>query len=194
MSLYQFILAMVHSLYVGFALLNQLQYIARDPLFPEYWKLPTCAAMHALAISQFAAYWNCPAYFVYSAPHAGSRMGGKYFCVEIGHHRHRYHGSHSVWQTNGIQAELQGRKSYQPILSFLAETREFVAGELRNGDRPTGKQIARHLQEVFQSLPCCVTSIGARGRFRILLLGSRGSLRQVQVLVYCNCAKSISPP
>ena len=46
----------------------------------------------------------------------------------------------------------KGRKSHQPILSFLAETREFVAGELRNGDRPTGKQIARHLQDVFQYL------------------------------------------
>jgi hypothetical protein len=48
------------------------------------------------------------------------------------------------------------KRSYQPILSFIAETREFVAGELRNGDRPTGKQIGRHLQEVSQSLPRCV--------------------------------------
>ena len=53
-------------------------------------------------------------------------------------------------------------KSYQPILSFLAETKEFVAGELRNGDRPTGKQIARHLQEVFRALPRCVVSFFAR--------------------------------
>jgi len=30
----------------------------------------------------------------------------------------------------------KGKKSYQPILTFLAETREYVAGELRNGDRP----------------------------------------------------------
>jgi hypothetical protein len=30
------------------------------------------------------------------------------------------------------------------------------------GDRPTGKQIARHLQEVFQALPRCVVSIAAR--------------------------------
>jgi len=50
----------------------------------------------------------------------------------------------------------------QHILSFLAETREFVGGELRNGDRPTGKQIARHLKEVFQALPRCVTRIFAR--------------------------------
>jgi hypothetical protein len=43
----------------------------------------------------------------------------------------------------------RGKKSYQPILTFLAETREYVAGGLRIGDRPTGKQIADHLQQVF---------------------------------------------
>jgi hypothetical protein len=56
----------------------------------------------------------------------------------------------------------KGKKSYQPILSFIAETREFLGGELRNGDRPSGKQIARHLHEVFQSLPDCVKKIYAR--------------------------------
>lgn len=56
----------------------------------------------------------------------------------------------------------RGKKSYQPILTFLAETREYVAGELRNGDRPTGKQIARHLQSALQSLPPGVEKIFAR--------------------------------
>jgi Transposase DDE domain group 1 len=56
----------------------------------------------------------------------------------------------------------KGKKSYQPILTFLAETREYVAGELRNGDRPTGKQIARHLHSAFQSLPDGVEKIFAR--------------------------------
>jgi hypothetical protein len=31
------------------------------------------------------------------------------------------------------------------MLTFIAETREYVWGELRNGDRPTGKQIGDHL-------------------------------------------------
>ena len=42
----------------------------------------------------------------------------------------------------------KGKKSYQPMLTFIAETHEYVWGELRNGDRPDGKQIARHLQNV----------------------------------------------
>jgi len=56
----------------------------------------------------------------------------------------------------------KGKKSYQPILTFLAETREYIGGELRNGDRPTGRQIARHLESVFAALPSCVGKIFAR--------------------------------
>jgi len=56
----------------------------------------------------------------------------------------------------------KGKKSYQPILTFLAETREYVAGELRNGDRPSGAQIARHLQSAFQSLPAGIEKLYAR--------------------------------
>lgn len=43
----------------------------------------------------------------------------------------------------------------------MAETREYVWGELRNGDRPDGKQIARHLQSVFAALPRCIQTIFA---------------------------------
>ena len=56
----------------------------------------------------------------------------------------------------------KGKKSYQPILTFLAETREYIWGELRNGDRPTGQPIARHLESVFAALPPCIVKIFAR--------------------------------
>ena len=53
----------------------------------------------------------------------------------------------------GYNPKNKGKKSYQPILTFLAETREYVSGELHNGDRPTGPEIARHLKSVFEALP-----------------------------------------
>jgi hypothetical protein len=53
----------------------------------------------------------------------------------------------------GYNPKNKGKKSYQPILTFMAETHEYIWGELRNGDRPDGKQIARHLQGVFAALP-----------------------------------------
>ena len=42
----------------------------------------------------------------------------------------------------GYNPKNKGKKSYQPILSFIAETREYAVGALRNGDRPDGREIA----------------------------------------------------
>src|SRR5437899_7924195 len=47
----------------------------------------------------------------------------------------------------------KGKKSYQPILTFVAETREYTGGGLRNGDGPTGAQIARPPLGVFAPGP-----------------------------------------
>ena len=62
----------------------------------------------------------------------------------------------------GYNPQHRGKKSYQAILTFLAETREYVGGELRKGDRPTGKQIAAHLDSVFAALPESVERVYAR--------------------------------
>ena len=62
----------------------------------------------------------------------------------------------------GYNPKHRGKKSYQPILKFLAETREYVGGELRKGDRPTGKPIAAHLESVFAALPKSVERVYAR--------------------------------
>jgi len=48
------------------------------------------------------------------------------------------------------------------MLTFLAETREYLWGELRNGDRPTGKQIADHLRQVLAALPPGVQQVFGR--------------------------------
>src|SRR5438552_13356600 len=56
----------------------------------------------------------------------------------------------------------KGKKSYQPMLTFIAETREYVRGELRNGDRPTGKQVYDHLKNAIAALPSGIQQISAR--------------------------------
>jgi len=56
----------------------------------------------------------------------------------------------------------KGKKSYQPILTFIAETREYLWGGLRNGDRPSGKEIARHIGDAVRALPAVVKRVLAR--------------------------------
>jgi hypothetical protein len=48
------------------------------------------------------------------------------------------------------------------LLTFIAETREYVWGELRHGDRPTGKQMGDHLRSVGAALPPGVKQIYGR--------------------------------
>jgi len=62
----------------------------------------------------------------------------------------------------GYNPQHKGKKSYQPILTFLAEMREYVMGELHNGDRPSGAQIARHLERAWAALPAEVETVYAR--------------------------------
>jgi hypothetical protein len=167
MSTYQFILAIVMGMYVGFARLNQLRYIARDPLLAGILKVPhlppQCTlwrflnSLHVGIARQIQSIQRRMREAVWAA----GNIALKSVTVDTDTTVHTLYGK-QMGARKSYNPKNRGKKSYQPILSFLAETKEFVAGELRNGDRPTGKQIARHLQEVFQALPRCVESIFAR--------------------------------
>jgi hypothetical protein len=167
MSTYQFILAIVLGIYVGFSRLNQLRYIARDALLVGIVKVthlpPQCTlwrflnSLHVGIAHQIASVQRRMREAVWAA----GNIALKSVTIDTDTTVHTLYGK-QMGGRKSYNPKNKGKKSYQPILSFLAETREFLAGELRNGDRPTGKQIARHLQEVFQALPCCVVSIYAR--------------------------------
>jgi hypothetical protein len=62
----------------------------------------------------------------------------------------------------GYNPKNKGKKSYQPILTFVAETKEYLVGSLRPGDRPSGKEIAAHLESAFRALPTGVVTVYAR--------------------------------
>jgi hypothetical protein len=66
----------------------------------------------------------------------------------------------------GYNPKNKGKKSYQPILSFIAETREYAAGALRTGDPPDGREIAEHLESVAKGLPPEVKIVYARADLR----------------------------
>jgi hypothetical protein len=167
MSMYQFILAIVMGIYVGFSRLNQLRYIARDPLLAGIVKvmhLPPQStlwrflnSLHVGIAQQILSIQRR----LREAVWAAANIELKSVTIDTDTTVHTLYGK-QMGARKSYNPKNRGKKSYQPILSFLAETREFVAGELRNGDRPTGKQIARHLQEAFQALSRCVTRIFAR--------------------------------
>src|SRR6266849_3068368 len=167
MSGYQFLLAMLLGLYIGFSRLNQLRFIARDPIVTGVLKIvqlpPQCtlwrflAALHGSVAQQILSVQGQMRRRVWEAANVKLKTA----TLDTDTTVHTLYGQ-QMGGRKSYNPKNKGKKSYQPILTFLAETREYVAGELRNGDRPTGKQIARHLRRVFQSLPEGVEKLFAR--------------------------------
>jgi hypothetical protein len=167
MSGYQFLLAMVLGLYIGFSRLNQLRFVARDPILTGVLKIvrlpPQCtlwrfmAALHGSVAQQILTVQGQMRRRVWEAANVKLKIA----TLDTDTTVHTLYGQ-QMGARKSYNPKNKGKKSYQPILTFLAETREYVAGELRNGDRPTGKQIARHLHSAFQALPDGVEKIFAR--------------------------------
>jgi hypothetical protein len=167
MPVYRFVLAMVLALYVGFSRLNHLRFLEREPMLAGILKIvrlpPQCtfwrflAALHLNVAVQILRVQHTLRQRVWQAAHVDLKT----ITLDTDTTVHTLFG-HQMGGRKSYNPKNKGKKSYQPILTFLAETREYVAGELRNGDRPTGKQIARHLEGVFASLPKSIGTVYAR--------------------------------
>ena len=167
MSPYQFVLALVLGLYVGFARLNQLRFIARDPILTgilQVTRLPPqstlwrfLASLHLNVAKQILSIQRQLRERVWAAAHVKLET----VTLDTDTTVHTLYGR-QMGGRKSYNPKNKGKRSYQPILTFLAETREYLMGGLRNGDRPTGRQIAAHLESAFRTLPGGVKKILAR--------------------------------
>ena len=167
MPAYQFILAMVLACYVGFSRLHHLRFLQREPMLtgiPGVLRLPPqctfwrfLASLHGSVAGQLLEVQRCMRQRVWEA--ANVKLSS--VVLDTDTTVHTLFGN-QMGARKGYNPKNKGKKSFQPILTFLAETKEYVAGELRNGDRPSGKQIAAHLQMVFASVPTMVKTLLAR--------------------------------
>src|SRR6266852_5993497 len=167
MPMYQFVLAMVLAVYVGFSRLHHLRFLEREPMLTGILKVlrlpPQCtfwrflASLHLGVARQLLDVQRQMRGRVWEAAHV--RLSA--VTLDTDTTVHTLFGN-QMGGRKSYNPKNKGKKSYQPILTFLAETREYIAGELHNGDRPSGAQIARHLESVFAALPQSVPTIYAR--------------------------------
>src|SRR6202790_1777781 len=167
MSMYQFVLTMVLAVYVGFSRLHHLRFVQREPMLTGILKVlrlpPQCtfwrflASLHGSVAGQLLEVQRCLRQRVWEAANVGLTA----VVLDTDTTVHTLFGN-QMGARKSYNPKNKGKKSFQPILTFLAETKEYVAGELRNGDRPTGKQIAAHLQMVFAAVPKMVKTLLAR--------------------------------
>jgi hypothetical protein len=167
MDLYRFVLGIVLGLYIGFPRLNQLRFIARDPILTgilKVTKLPVQStfwrfvnALHRNVGQQILTIMRIMRERVWQAANVQLEV----VTIDTDTTVHTLYGQ-QMGGRKSYNPKNKGKRSYQPMLTFIAETREYISGELRNGDRPSGKQIADHLRNVGKALPPGVKQIYGR--------------------------------
>lgn len=141
MSMYPFVLAMVLAVYVGFSRLNHVRFLQREPMLSGILKVlqlpPQCtfwrflASLHLGLARQLLEVQRLMRQRVWEA--ANVRLTA--VTLDTDTTVHTLFGN-QMGGRKSYNPKNKGKKSYQPMLTFLAETREYVGGELRNGDRP----------------------------------------------------------
>ena len=167
MSLYQFVLAMVLACYVGFSRLYHLRFVEREPMLTGILQVcrlpPQCtfwrflASLHLGVARQVLEVQRRMRQRVWQA----AQVQLSEVTLDTDTTVHTLFGN-QMGGRKSYNPKNKGKKSYQPILTFAAETKEYLAGALRKGDRPTGEEIAVHLESAFAALPAGVKRVYAR--------------------------------
>jgi len=167
MPMYQFVLAMVLACYVGFSRLFHLRFLKREPMLtgilavvklpPQstFWRF--LASLHlGVARQLLQVQWR-----MRERAWAAANVQLTEVTVDTDTTVHTLFGN-QMGARKSYNPKNKGKKSYQPILTFMAETKEYVAGALRTGDRPSGREIAAHLDSVHAALPPAVKTVYGR--------------------------------
>lgn len=164
----QFVMGTVLLFYLGFARLHQVRYVRDDEMLQEvlgsegplpvqstFWRFLASLHLHneeqlmGINCEMVRRVWEAGPLQLERVhvdtdstvnPVYGEQMGG----------RKAYHPG------------KKGKKSVQPLLSFVAETGECLRGKLHNGYTPTGEQMAEHLTAALRSVPASVSEVVAR--------------------------------
>ena len=160
MPMFRFIVGMVLACYVGFSRLNHLRFLKREPMLtgilrvaqlpPQstFWRF--LASLHlGVARQLLTVQWR-----MRERVWAAANVQLDEVTVDTDTTVHTLFGN-QMGGRKGYNPKNKGKRSYQPILSFIAETREYAAGQLRTGDRPSGPRNRRTSGKRCQGSACC---------------------------------------
>jgi Transposase DDE domain group 1 len=164
----QFVLGTVLLLYLGFARLHHVRYVRDDEMVQEvlgsegplpvqstFWRFLASLHLHneeqlmGINREMVGRAWEAGRVRLERVhvdtdstvnPVYGEQMGGR----------------------KAYNPGKKGKKSVQPLLSFIAETGECLRGKLHNGYTPTGAQMAEHITAALRSVPASVREVVAR--------------------------------
>ena len=167
MSVFEFVLAIVLALYIGFDRLTHLTFLAKDsvitgilgivrlPVQSTFWRFLNSLGLHNVR------QWEQIHREMLSRVWQAAGMKRRTITIDTDTTVNTVYGK-QVGARRSYNPKHRGKRSYQPILSFIAETGEFIFGNQRNGDKPSGQEVAKHLEGVFAAVPPGVEDVRTR--------------------------------
>ena len=162
-----FVKGLIVLLFIGFCRLNHFVYICQDPML-----LGILGVEHLPAVSTF---WR----YVQSIGHNQAlsflRIGAAlreraWRSLGIIYQRIHIDIDTTVETVYGLiegakrgyNPKNRGKKGLRPVLAFIAETREYVAGNFRRGETVSGREVSRFILSFKGLIPGCVKHVIVR--------------------------------
>jgi hypothetical protein len=167
MTMYQFVLAMVLACYVGFSRLYHLRFLEREPMLigilavlrlpPQstFWRF--LAALHRGVAWQLLQVQRRMRERVWEAAHV--RLSEA--TLDTDTTVHTLFGN-QMGARKGYNPKNKGKKKLPANPDLSGRNQRVRGGALRTGDRPSGKEIAAHLDSAYAALPETVKTVYAR--------------------------------
>src|SRR2546428_5773384 len=195
MSLYKCALGIVLGFYVGFQRLNQLRFIARDPILtgvlgvdalpPQSTLWRFLAGLHLNVAGQVLKIQQAFRQRVWQAANVKLETA----TLDTDTTVHTVYGK-QMGARKSYNPKNKSKLSYQPILTFMAENPEYIYSDLHNRDLHSGKEIAAHIQKGDRLLARNGENDIRTCRFGFLLRGGGRGLRGGTLPIHRLCAQN----
>jgi hypothetical protein len=166
-TIYQYVLAILIGLFFGLNRISHFAAIARDKM--------VLGILNVQALPHITSFWRfIRAFHIFNEGQLLSvnhQMMGRVWQsaniklthITLDHDTtvNTLYG-HQQGARKGYNPKHKGKKSYQPVLTFIVETGEYLYGKQRPGDTMSGEEIGNYIDRCFKHLPPGVSSITNR--------------------------------
>jgi hypothetical protein len=162
---WRYLIAIIHMLYIGYERFAHIQYLKDDAMFKRLLGITTVPVQ-----SSFWRFLNeslgahnedqlrSVNFDLQEQVWRTGNIGLRKIHVDTDTTVETVYGEQEN-ATVGYNPKHRGKRSYQPVLSTIAETGELICARQRSGDTISGEEIAQHLDDVFAHVQAVETVI-----------------------------------
>jgi hypothetical protein len=167
-TLAQYILSTIYLLYIGYERVAHIQYVKDDPLYQRVLGMNRVPGQSSVwrflnksLDKRSEGQLRETIFEMQERVWQAANIGIRRIHIDTDTTVETVYGEQEN-ATVGYNPTHRGKKSYQPVLSTMAETGVVLCGRLRSGDTISGEEIKQHLEDAYDNLPAHIDDVTGR--------------------------------